>query len=77
MADDEKYGEAGLRPSAPEDVEAGSAYAELKRARCSGIDIHLLGEKVKGLTNLSRAASPVFDLELGGKVRLVRDPDMF
>ncbi|KAL8911770.1 MAG: hypothetical protein Q9171_003103 [Xanthocarpia ochracea] len=76
VSDDEKHGEDGLRPSAPEDIEAGSTYAELKRARCSGIDIHLLGEKVKGLTNLSRAASPVFDLELGGKNRLVRDPDM-
>ena len=77
MADDEKHGEAGLRPSAPEDVEAGSAFAELKRARCSGIDIHLLGEKVKGLTNLSRAASPVSDLKLGGKSPLARDPDIF
>ncbi|KAL8917392.1 MAG: hypothetical protein Q9172_005877 [Xanthocarpia lactea] len=77
VSDDEKHGEDGLRPSVPEDIEAGSTYAELKRARCSGIDIHLLGEKVKGLTNLSRAASPVLDLESGGKSRLVRDPDMF
>ncbi|KAL8669444.1 MAG: hypothetical protein Q9168_005961 [Polycauliona sp. 1 TL-2023] len=55
-----------------DDIEAGVGFSELRSARCSGFDIHLLGDKMKGLTsltpNLSRAQSPVHDLEMGEKI---------
>ena len=37
-----------------------------------GIDIHLLEEKLKGLTNLSRAQSPMSDLKMGDSRRCRR-----
>ncbi|KAL8784286.1 MAG: hypothetical protein Q9213_004044 [Squamulea squamosa] len=67
LTDGEKQDEDELRIAASDDIELGLAYAGLGQARCSGIDIHLLGDKVMGLTCLSHTESPASHLHQGEK----------
>ncbi|KAI4264665.1 MAG: hypothetical protein L6R42_000238 [Xanthoria sp. 1 TBL-2021] len=76
VSDKEKDGDDGRVYSASDDIESAAGYSGLRCARCSGIDIRLLGDKLKGLTNLSRAQSPVSDLETGEKHRFEKNADI-